>query len=417
ELLHPIVEYIAYKPRLPYERFRRVSSELRSLSVVDHRLRRICLPFLFANICIRTKTDAERLQDFCSISPLCSNFTKVLKLGRSSFRRPETAEAMMKSLLPSLTRLSTVDLEEFDNSNINFLKAILEHSSVSSVLVGRPEKRLLDSSILLDMSKFVLSAENFQPTLETWLAQGTRLLSLNVYGPKQLDEEFGLKKFEGLEVLNLFVDLCLVSFSWLPRFSSSHPCLHQLWLTDVLRKGLPDLSFIRSLVEESREQNFSEDYRIKRVGLGRATSRGILTLITSSFPALEVSELDLSVHDSGCSTNEVLSALAHFSSLRTLSLSHDFGRLFFGCNDICQPIHLVNEYDTIQMLTRYAEAAVLAYISRLARSLTGLESCFIFDYGQADGDGIGERWVQYSRFIDSEELQVYAGGNLISQHK
>ncbi|KAF9048168.1 hypothetical protein BDP27DRAFT_690901 [Rhodocollybia butyracea] len=315
ELLYPIVEYIAYKPRLPHERskFRRVSFELRSLSVVDHQLRRICLPFLLANICIRTKIGAERLQDFCSMSSLCPNFTKVLKLGRRSFRHGEMTEVTRKTL-PSLKRLSTIDLEEFDAINVTFLKAILEHPIVSSVLVKRAGQHLLDSFLQLNMSKFVLYSVDLQPTLEAWLAQGTRLLSLDVYGPEQLDEEFGLRKFEGIEVLNLFVDLRPVSFSWLPRFSSIHPHLRQIWINNHARKGFPALSFLQSLVEESRKKGISEDYRITRVGLGRATSesqewhvngltiaatsstREILTLIASSFPALEVLGLDLPAH-------------------------------------------------------------------------------------------------------------------------
>jgi hypothetical protein len=226
-------------------------------------------------------------------------------------------EATVKTVLPSLNRLSTVDLEDFDKYNIdvNMLKAILQHPSVSSVLIRKPEQSFLNSFHELDMSKFVLSGAIFQPTLETWLAQGIGLLSLRVYGTDELNEEFGLRKFDGIEVLNLFINSYPVSFSWLPRFSSTHPHLHQLWLNDHEPKTFPDLSFVRSLVQESGQRGLSGDYKISRVGLGRVTSRSqewhvtgltiaayssvnkILTLISSSFPALEVLELDLSSHD------------------------------------------------------------------------------------------------------------------------
>ncbi|KAF9048170.1 hypothetical protein BDP27DRAFT_1516937 [Rhodocollybia butyracea] len=430
ELLHPIVKYIAYKPHLPHERskFRRVSGELRSLSVVDHRLRRICLPFLFANICIGTKIGAERLQNSCS-------YNRVLKLDRRAFRYGEMLK-MIWQTLPSLKHLLTVDLEEFDVINITFLKAILDHPSVSSVLVRTPNDYLLDRFLPLDMSKFVFFDGDRRSTLETWLAQGARLLSLNVVDHEQLDEEFGLRTFQGLEVLNLFVHYCPVSFSWLPKFSSTHPHLRRLWINNRTRWDFFALSFISSLFEDSRN---TRSYSISRVGLGRVTSgsqewhvtgltivstsslKESCTLIASSFPDLELLELDLSVHET-YSFDDILSALAPFSSLRTLSLSCVFGTLLFDKNG--QPNHLIHEYDCIQVLARRVEDAVLSYISRLTQILTGLESCFISEYGQVDKDGIEGTWslngwlrVHNSRNIDREELRVYAGGNLISLHK
>ncbi|KAJ3835469.1 hypothetical protein F5878DRAFT_644331, partial [Lentinula raphanica] len=60
ELLHSIIEYIAYtavRPDLPsHSLLRRASPELLALSVANWRLRQVCLPLLFANIRIHRTT-------------------------------------------------------------------------------------------------------------------------------------------------------------------------------------------------------------------------------------------------------------------------------------------------------------------------------------------------------------------------
>ncbi|KAE9385883.1 hypothetical protein BT96DRAFT_928591 [Gymnopus androsaceus JB14] len=443
ELLHSIVEYLAYKPRLPDERskFKRASPELLSLSVVDQRLRRTCLPFLFANIYIRTETDAEKFLDYCSVSLLCPTFTKVLKLHKF-FRRREEGLEIMRTILPSLKRLLAIDLEE-SRTNIIFLEAILEHPSVSTVLV-RSLRHLPNSFLQLNMSKFVLSHENFQPhnsTLERWLGQGTRLSRLDVRNTELLDEEFGLRNFKGIEELNLFIHRLPVSLSWLPRFTSSHPYLHQLWLNDDAHQTFPlhTPSFIHPFTEEFRKQGFNEDCRISRVGLGRVTSgsqewhvtgltivatsslKEILALIFSSFPALEALSLDLSFHKDKYSFDDIVCALAPFSSLRTLSLCCVFGRLLFGCNKHWQPIRLVDKDDIIQVLAGCAETAVLSYTSRLAQCMTSLENCYIDDCGYANKSCTGRKWsltgwlrVCGSQDVAGEALRVYAGRGLLS---
>jgi hypothetical protein len=72
ELLYNIVEYLAYRPeRLalhlrPEHRFKKFSSHLRALSLTDRRLRRICLPFLFAYVHIENVDDAQKLKNLCT---------------------------------------------------------------------------------------------------------------------------------------------------------------------------------------------------------------------------------------------------------------------------------------------------------------------------------------------------------------
>ena len=71
ELLHYIVEYLAYKEHppdcaLPDHHFKRSTPELRSLLVVNRRLQRICMPFLYAYLYIHNADDVEKLKHRCA---------------------------------------------------------------------------------------------------------------------------------------------------------------------------------------------------------------------------------------------------------------------------------------------------------------------------------------------------------------
>lgn len=79
ELVHDIFSYLAYHPELrkqcepPELQFEPDSTDILSLSLVNRRLRRISLPFLFASLRIKGLKDVKKLRDH---GPLFSKYTK-----------------------------------------------------------------------------------------------------------------------------------------------------------------------------------------------------------------------------------------------------------------------------------------------------------------------------------------------------
>ncbi|KAJ4476040.1 hypothetical protein C8J55DRAFT_122585 [Lentinula edodes] len=78
ELLHHIVTFVAYIPGPPSCRhlepfYQFTSAELSSLSLVNKCLRRICVPFLFAHLQLKSDQDVKKLLEHCSAGSLIPN--------------------------------------------------------------------------------------------------------------------------------------------------------------------------------------------------------------------------------------------------------------------------------------------------------------------------------------------------------
>ncbi|KAJ3711644.1 hypothetical protein DFJ43DRAFT_1142607 [Lentinula guzmanii] len=292
ELLHSIIEYLAYIPKLPdspsKSQFKCASPELLALSITNWRLRRICLPFLFANIKIRHIKDARRLEDSSLV--LFEKFTKLLAISHF-FSRSEEGDRILCPILPCMKRLEWVEVR-FCSARSVLLEAILAQPSVLTVLV----EQLPDASLRDNLSKVVHEGTSiptvFTPNLERCLDQGMRLGRLEVLDPGLLNEDFGQRHFAGLEELRLSMRRYPVSFSWLSALSSTHSSLKELWLIDDNRQYFSRHTpiFISSFVEESQRQDLSKNYIIN------TSLVEILTLISISFPKLETLTLDLDSH-------------------------------------------------------------------------------------------------------------------------
>ncbi|KAJ3816176.1 hypothetical protein F5880DRAFT_1619669 [Lentinula raphanica] len=181
ELLHSIIEYIAYKPKLPNSDtsslVKRASPELLALSIANWQLRQACLPFLFANLMIRHAEDARKLVDNL---PLFSRLTKFLAIG-NNIALTEMGDQLLSRLLPQLEKLCHVELQDcYDR--IALLRAILAQPTVTSVLVYE----LPDESICNDnLSKVIFDREDsdkvFSPAFEQYLNKGMRIGCLDIH--------------------------------------------------------------------------------------------------------------------------------------------------------------------------------------------------------------------------------------------
>ncbi|KAJ3790385.1 hypothetical protein GGU10DRAFT_430987 [Lentinula aff. detonsa] len=415
ELLHSIIGYLAYVPKLPDSRsksqFKCASAELLALSVTNWRLRRICLPFLFANIKIRHIKDARRLKDSSLV--LFKKFTKLLAIAH--FARSEEDDQILYPILPCMKRLEWVELR-FCSARGDFLKAILALPSVSTVLV----EQLPDASLHDYLSKVLYEGTSttttLSPDLERCLGQGMRLGRLEVLEPELLNDDFGQRPFAGLEELRLSMRRYPVSFSWLSALSSTHSSLKELWLIDDNRHYFSRHTpiFISSFIEESQRQDLSKNYFIERVGLRKATDQcskdwcvmsltifttfastslvEILTLISTSFPKLETLTLDLDSHQATYDVDDLAAVLGRCPSLRVLYLHNVFKRLRFGSR--CLPtVCRGNSTSTLDRLAARAASGLSTFTSRVAKKVLSLDTLYINDMGyEYEKFGSGKRW-------------------------
>ncbi|KAJ3711382.1 hypothetical protein C8R42DRAFT_360367 [Lentinula raphanica] len=436
ELLHSIIEYIAYisippemEPSFPLKFLtKRTSPELLVLSVSDWRLRRVCLPFLFANIRIRNDEDAQKLSEEGEgqqYLPLFSTFTTRLVIGGSDEQEAtltETGDDIISQILPQLKQLLHVEVQDV-HSRTDLLRSILAHPTITSVLVHE----LPDIGMLMhddDLSKVVIGNEvsltpTFSPHFEECLNRGMGLASLDLWQPETLETQ-SFRTISGLEKLQLHMDFHPVSSSWMSNLSSSQPMLNELWLEDAGTRYFSrhPPPFISSFVEESSKQNLKTLYQIKCIGLRRSVGQcsqewnvigiglnaistsliGILQLVASSFPKLE--RVSLGTHQATYDIGDLASVFVRFSSLRVMFLDHISLRLDFETEDTNHTESLVSSADStypINGLLARAESEFLRVTSLLAkRSSKRVRTVDSFHINQTGlyhlASGFSQRW-------------------------
>ncbi|KAJ3832558.1 hypothetical protein F5878DRAFT_453510 [Lentinula raphanica] len=417
ELLHSIIEYIAYSPILstispaspthqPKSLYKCASPELLALSVVDWRLRRLCLPFLFANIELWGQEHVTRLKEHLA---LFSNFIKVLLISSV-----DTLHGIQEEI-PRLKQLLHVELARcHTKAGGNLLRSILAHPTVTSVLVHEiPHESMCDH----DLSKILIRNGGIiggcidggfnSPTFDNYLNQGLRLVCFELHNHKFLDDELSGKILPGLKEIRLYMDAKPASFSWLSALCSTHSNLNELWLIDNGRRYFVRHTpiFLSSFIEESQKQGLLRtSINIQHIGLRRAFGQSsqewyvialtlhtafagaslieILALVASSFPKLEILALNFDAHQVMHDIGDLVSVLARFSSLQVLYFEHAFGRLRFGSGDEMPLVqrradHTDSAFDGLFR----AEGGLLLFASRLAKQIRTLDLIYVNEDG------------------------------------
>ncbi|KAJ3726793.1 hypothetical protein C8R42DRAFT_707652 [Lentinula raphanica] len=404
EILYYIAEYIAYTPILPdwpgssiksTSLFQRPSPELLALSVVDWRLRELCLPILFAKIEIEDQGHVERLKTHLA---LFSKFIKVLYINSYS------ALHGIRDEIPRLKQLFHVELRTC-HVEPDLLTTVLAHPTVTSVLVhDLPDESMCE----VDLSKVILSSRigwEFCPTFQKYLNQGMRLRHLQVLlKPDSLDKQISCKGFPGLTEITIRIDTTgPFIFSWLPVLSSSHPTLNEIWLSDNYSHFVNHTPpFLASFIEKYHQRNLRNSYAIQHVGLCRAGQSSqewhvmglalratlgttslikMLKLIISSFPKLESLALNLDGHLVKYKINEIASQLIQLSSLRAVYLEGFYERLFFKSRDK-KRMSLTQGVQDTDTLEGRVEHGLLLMASHLAKRVKTLDFIWIFDAGR-----------------------------------
>ncbi|KAJ3771261.1 hypothetical protein FB446DRAFT_741216 [Lentinula raphanica] len=406
ELLHTVIEYIAYIPVLPGDsnfipksQFTRPSTELISLSVASWRLRQVCLSYLFANIRIRDN-DVEKLDSYIG---LFSRLTKTLVIDLSALGY-QTKSEIITRILPQLEQLLHIELRHCRPGTL-VLSSALAHPIVTSVLVHElPDESLHNG----DLSKVIFGREapvssEFSPDFERCLNHGMRLARLRLPEPETLDANFWLRILPGLEGIEFSLHSIPVSFSWLSNISSTHPTLTKIWI--YCDHNSPTPTFISSFCEEAQRQDLKRGFHVKRLVLQRAIpSRSsqewhitalnlsstsattslvrMLMLVAASFPKLEVLTLQMALHEEVYDIGDLASVLAFFSSLRALFLYNSYGRFSLKFrNDGGTAFPPVETLDGLNCDETISPAAseILQFASLLARQVRNIDLFYFED--------------------------------------
>ncbi|KAF5392077.1 hypothetical protein D9757_003314 [Collybiopsis confluens] len=441
EVLLAIFEGLAYTSEPPAtihrarSRFRTVSPELLSLSFVNRQFRGLSLPFLFASLRIRRVRTAQRFLEFCSSNPsLCPEHTRGLLVELPFDRVLPLFECQLLCLIVAqLKRLDYADLGGFE-SNYAVLNAIL-NSSLTNLLIRSTTdsefQQQFNNVLLKNPSKTVLQDIRFRDdlgypifsrTLGEWLDRGMKVerMSFGLERSSLLLNALRLRTVKGLKEIVLSIVYLTpsepISFAWLPVLTAAQPQLEKIWLHDTARgtgnffcKHL--LCFVSSFATEIDRLDLHKYLCIRDIGLGKATggfpshqgwqvtelSIGIslqspmlieiLSSVVSSFPAMEIFNLDLFDSKSPHlqpADSDLVSVLSRLPRLR-----------YLYTQNLLQVLKDCRNLPTESASAKVAACAgtfVTWYTSLMAKKLVHLEAIHI----REDGSARSQRGVYYS---------------------
>ncbi|KAJ3923472.1 hypothetical protein F5877DRAFT_63274 [Lentinula edodes] len=392
ELLEMMIQDLAYAPAYPSNslssaRCKRVSSELIALSVVNWQLRRISLPFLFAFVTLKHLEDVEGFLQTCLVNPTLGSTIRVIKLN-VDFPSKDGHEELCR-LLPHLTRLACVDLQDF-TSSISLLNTVNQHPSISAMIVDSLDNfldNLPPPLSSLNLSKVVVECGyTSQPGLETSYARGLKVYQLIVPQPELLKEEFGNSRFQGLHEISLAMNRHPILLEWLPRLASTHPHLKNVIFVDMSNSKMQYTSdtipFILPFIEKSLQQGLDTTYNITRLVISR-TQCGSL----SATMEWRVTELIMNLHVSHTYIRWVLGFFVKYGTISSLRVLKP-ARLFKNLRSPDEKIHLpwkpfrhIDKIHRVRRLGARAEVRLYWYMSLVSKGLPSLEAVYVEEVG------------------------------------
>ncbi|KIK52302.1 hypothetical protein GYMLUDRAFT_77894 [Collybiopsis luxurians FD-317 M1] len=443
ELLQNIVEIGAYLPQpmdyMPPEfddhpeiGSKRPSSELRSLSLVNRRIRQICLPLLFAYLRISRHSSAKKFyEEHCLVPSPCPKLTRMLSLYGWCFRNRSDAD-MICRLLPFLEGVTSVrvELPEDEHLDAAILQSFQQHPTLTIVVNARaPSFYSLDRWVSLSVLNVVVEQFYFSYNTLSFRADVSRtygafeLKRVTFYNHEfPLENSLPLPQFNGLSELTLFIDSRgPTAFSWLASFMSAHPQLRKLWIRND-SSGMHNLfdtpSFLRPLVEHFafREQR---RFGISSLGLSKIATGSsqewhvtgltlvaklhwilnnsllleTLSLVSSSFPAVELLALNLANYQEIVPIDQFAAVLARFSFLRVLHLYDIFKQFSFDRGGNLEVQREVNMNDQHEVGAAVTKNNVLRCTSCIAKEVPSLEAFYVSEQFYGVDNQLHKGWL------------------------
>ncbi|KAJ3711038.1 hypothetical protein EV361DRAFT_937018 [Lentinula raphanica] len=424
EILETIIHDIAYIPNSNSSSwFKFSTNELRVLSVVNWRLRHLCLPFLFANIKV---TDAEKLEKDLAF---LSKFTRTMIISPLTAVN-ETEDQLLARFLPQFKHLSHVQLRDESFGRTASLRTVLAQPAITSVLVEKlPDQSMCNDDLSKVILEWIDHFKAFSPWLQPYLNRGMRVNSLEIFELGDLDEVASRSVFpilSGLREIQMHMRNKPVPSLFLSKLLSTHSTFNELWL-----RLYPQLSyvhdtpaFISSFVQESQRQSFIEFFAFKHVGfrrdfIGQSSHEWyvmdltldtipantslveMLARLASSFPKLEKLTLDLNRHQGSYPINDLAPVFGHFSkSLGTLYLLGVNLRLEYRNTEFPPLIRTAGPTNADDAMLTRVETGLLWFASWVARETRNLNYIFTTDTVLRSGSQLrhGESWCILGSF-------------------
>ncbi|KAE9390523.1 hypothetical protein BT96DRAFT_1024509 [Gymnopus androsaceus JB14] len=426
------VDTVCIEPKMTtFNRWRYANKDLISFSVANRKVRRICLPFLFACVKIEAGKDSGRLAYQCTANEAFALAIRSLHLLSSS--EPEDNSTLCL-LLPHLRNLSQINMGSSRVTlNIPLLTAI-NSNPVSTIIV--PSLAHFDTALLKaelrpsDLTKIVFFPtvfcnDNDYSEVEKYLMFGVRVNHLYVKATALLYGSFGGRKFTGLRELHINLDASPIAVSWLSDFAHGHPLLKKISFSRYSVRGAMHrdaiLPFIKPFVEEVGDEGEIKGFAITRVDPGsEVVAKGpfrewyitglyiriskwsagrILNLAHTFFPRIEIFTMHL---PRSTVADELIDSLRVFSSLRVVGFLRPFRLLAFSNQaPLPEPPSHVE-----------VESAIIQYTSRIAQHIPTIEGFFINGLRVGRGRNFLKGWL-FVKGID--ECQIQAVGSLRHQ--
>ncbi|KAJ3864335.1 hypothetical protein EV359DRAFT_81504 [Lentinula novae-zelandiae] len=409
ELLHIVAGYIAYsltfiERELPEFHYKYATEEIRSLSLVCRRMRRICLPFLLAFVRIEFDSGITCFRDQCLANPRFAESIKALHISSIHLKGSD----ILRQLLPRLPRLSWIHFESFQ-SDVSLFIALHCQVNVKTVVIESVHH--LTSS---DASKVLLHrGEIYHPhkklLWESHLSRGMQVAQLTIHQPHFLHE--GFRRFSGLRELDLIMGRRPVTLSWLPEITSAHPQLQKITFQDRFKHYFSrklTLPFISDFVDRvCREDGLSDVFDLTRLVVSRNTLPKqsseqwhvsglkivvrsaldrILPIINSSFPNVSVLSLEFQAQATYHIDN-FINMLLRFPSLKIVGLRHAFNHLHYGCRKpwTHQRVMVINQSKKTPAAIM-VEAGMFWYMTCIAQAISSVEAFFVHEEGMIGCD-------------------------------
>ncbi|KAF5384595.1 hypothetical protein D9757_007441 [Collybiopsis confluens] len=304
ELLHQVIAGIAHLPQPPeyplgikarfpdpaqqLPGFKRNSRQLRSLSLVNRRLRQICFPFLFEYLHINSSNWRDIHAEFNRssfrfiVDPLNSVYSRVI-----SFHGWNSDEADSSNLLceflPRLARLLRVYWNSKFYNPAQVAEAFENHATLSTVLLT--STKFLPKFVSHPLSKFIVqefevncdedASEEEQIDEDYYFPNNLRLNRLIIHHPEMLTHHrFNTRRYTGLHELTLYDAVSSISFSWFSDFVDAHPTLSHIWFYNKAYKEMPHSvvqipPFLNPLLDKFRQPEIIEFFSIHSLKLSR----------------------------------------------------------------------------------------------------------------------------------------------------
>ncbi|KAJ7132251.1 hypothetical protein C8R44DRAFT_773541 [Mycena epipterygia] len=363
ELLLIILDFLREATRGERGNWFYSTRHVHSLSLVNQRLRQLCLPLLFSSLKLRDTQQLQLLNTKCTEDVRFATLIKKLDL-------LDLFDEELPDFLRLLGRLKSLEWLDLvgDQVDASLLATVNSHPNLTTFAVCDPHLRALKSfststSASLSLSKILINSAVLtctstlqSPALYSLMNRNPRVAHLVLSDSMHIKAGPGNLLFPGLETLVIGV-YCEPTFlmSWLPAFAERHTSLKTITFTGDRRGSSwtrnPEILFPLQFIDAVDREALTHTVALSAFSISRAGSTpsldewpvtelqitivkpaGVAGLTIASFLAPQISSLDIRIARHGrrlIRMDDLVSPISRFPSLRRLELHNVYEHLRF----------------------------------------------------------------------------------------